>query len=115
MRIYAMNTVEQYIARSEPELQERLRTLRQLFFDMVPDTEESIRYTMPSFRVGRHYLYFGVYKKYIGFYPVYGLPEIEDRLTLFRAKGTKDTLHFRHNQPLPVELIREIIRLRMED
>ncbi len=110
-----MNTVEQYITRAEPDLQERLRTLRQLFFDMVPGAEESIRYNMPAFRVGRHYLYFGAYKKHIGFYPVYGMDEIDERLAPFRAKGTKDTLHFRHNQPLPVELIREIIRLRMAD
>lgn len=108
-----MNTVEQYITRAEPELQERLQTLRQLFWDIIPDTEEGIRYNMPAFRVGRHYLYFGVYKKHIGFYPVYGLVEIEDRLTPFRAKGTKDTLHFRHNEPLPVELIGKIIRRRM--
>ena len=65
-----------------------------------------------AFTVGKHHLYFAAYKKHIGFYPVYGLPEIEEQITPYRAKGTKDSLHFPRNKPLPVELIKEIIRLK---
>lgn len=109
-----MSEVEQYIAQFEPETRERLTMLRQLFFEVLPNTEESIRYKMPAFTVGKHHLYFAAYKKHIGFYPVYGLTEIEDQITPYRAKGTKDSLHFPHNKPLPVELIKEIIRLKEE-
>ena len=107
-----MNNVERYIAQFEPEVKDRLTVLRQLFFEVVPDTEESIRYNMPAFTVGRHHLYFAAYKKHIGFYPVYGLPEIEEQIAPYRAKGTKDSLHFPHNKPLPVELIKEIIKAK---
>jgi uncharacterized protein YdhG (YjbR/CyaY superfamily) len=109
-----MNEVEKYIAQFEPEIKDRLNVLRQLFFEVVPDTEESIRYKMPAFKVGKHHLYFAAYKKHIGFYPVYGLTEIEELITPYRAKGTKDSLHFPHSKPLPVELIKEIIRLKGE-
>ena len=109
-----MNEVEKYIAQFEPEIKDRLNVLRQLFFEVVPDTEESIRYKMPAFTVGKHHLYFAAYKKHIGFYPVYGLTEIEELITPYRAKGTKDSLHFPHSKPLPVELIKEIIRLKGE-
>ena len=109
-----MNSVEQYIAQFEPEIKERLILLRKTFFEVVPNTEESIRYNMPAFKVGKHHLYFAAYKKHIGFYPVYGLTEIEEQLVSFRAKGTKDTLHFPHNKPLPIELIKEVIRLKSE-
>lgn len=107
-----MNEVEQYIAQFEPEIKDRLITLRQLFFEVLPGTEESLRYKMPAFTVGKHHLYFAAYKKHIGFYPVYGLTEIEDQVAAYRAKGTKDSLHFPHNKPLPVELIKDIIRLK---
>jgi uncharacterized protein YdhG (YjbR/CyaY superfamily) len=107
-----MSDVEKYIAQFEPEIRDRLNVLRQLFFEVHPETKESIRYNMPAFTVGKHHLYFAAYKKHIGFYPVYGLPEIEDQITPYRAKGTKDSLHFLHNKPLPVELIREIVRLK---
>jgi uncharacterized protein YdhG (YjbR/CyaY superfamily) len=109
-----LNNVAQYIAQFEPEIKDRLTVLRQVFLEALPGTEESIRYNMPSFTVGKYHLYFAAYKKHIGFYPVYGLPEIEDQIAPYRAKGTKDSLHFPHNKPLPVELIKEIIRLKGE-
>jgi uncharacterized protein YdhG (YjbR/CyaY superfamily) len=69
---------------------------------------------MPAYKVGKHHLYFAAYKKHIGFYPVYGLNEIEDEVSEYRAKNTKDSLHFIHSKPLPIELIKRIIRLKSE-
>lgn len=109
-----MNEVEQYIMQFGPEIRDRLMELRQLFFEILPHTEESIRYNMPGFKVGKHHLYFAAYKKHIGFYPVYGLSGLEDELTIYRAKGTKDTLHFLHSQPLPIELLKKIIILKSQ-
>jgi hypothetical protein len=37
---------------------------------------------------------------------------IEDELSQFRAKGTKDSLHFLHSKPLPIALITKIIQLK---
>lgn len=88
-----MNEVEKYIQKFEPEVQEKLFTLRQVFFEVLPDTEESVRYKMPAFKVGKHHLYFAAYKKHIGFYPVYGLTEIEDEVSEYRAIKTKKGQH----------------------
>ena len=107
-----MNEVEVYITHFEPEIQSRLEILRQLFFEVLPNTEESIRYKIPAYKVGKNHLYFAAYKKHIGFYPVYGLSEIEDEVSKYRAKKTKDSLHFLLNQPLPIELIKKIIKMK---
>ncbi|WP_395047132.1 iron chaperone [Flavobacterium sp.] len=96
----------------EPDVQEKLNALRDVFFEVLPDTEESIRYKMPAFKVGKHHLYFAAYKKHIGFYPVYGLTEIEDKVSEYRAKNTKDSLHFMLDRPLPIELIKNIVKLK---
>jgi uncharacterized protein YdhG (YjbR/CyaY superfamily) len=106
-----MNEVENYLSMFEPEIQARLEILRQLFYEVLPDTEESVRYKMPAFKVGKYHLYFAAYKKHIGFYPVYGLTEIEDEVVEYRAKKTKDSLHFSHDKPLPVDLLKRIIKL----
>jgi uncharacterized protein YdhG (YjbR/CyaY superfamily) len=106
------NEVDSYISEFDLEIQARLNTLRQLFLDILPDTQESISYKIPCYTVGKHRLYFAGYKKHIGFYPVYGLEEIEDELSVFRAKGNKDSLHFLHREPLPVGLIKKIIQLK---
>lgn len=107
-----MTDVEKYISHFEPAVQEKLNTLRQLFFYMLPDTRECISYQMPSYKVGKHRLYFAAYKTHIGFYPVYDMDEIEDQLAIYRAKGTKGTLHFRLDKPLPIDLIKKIICLK---
>ena len=107
-----MNEIEHYISQFEPEIQSRLKILRQLFFEVLPDTEESIRYKMPAFKVGKSHLYFAAYKKHIGFYPVYGLTEIEEEVSKYRAIKTKDSLNFMLDKPLPIELIKKIITLK---
>jgi len=107
-----MNEVELYISQFEPEIQSRLEILRQLFFEVLPETEESIRYKIPAFKVGKHHIYFAAYKKYIGFYPVYGMTEIEEEVSKYRAKKTKGSLHFMLDKPLPIELIKKIITLK---
>lgn len=105
-----MTEVDKYIQQFEPDVREKLNTLRQVFFEVLPNTEESIRYNMPAFKVGKHHLYFAAYKKHIGFYPVYGLMEIEDQIAKYRSKNTKDTLHFMLDKPLPIDLIINIIK-----
>jgi uncharacterized protein YdhG (YjbR/CyaY superfamily) len=107
-----MNEVEIYIKQFEPDVQEKLNELRQLFFEVLPNSEETIRYKMPAYKVGKYHLYFAAYKKHIGFYPVYGLTEIEEEIVKYRAKKTKDSLHFMLDKPLPVELIKKIITLK---
>ena len=109
-----MNDIEKYISQFDNEIQLRLIELKQLFFEVQPECEESIRYNMPAYKVGKYHLYFAAYKKHIGFYPVYGLTELEEKISEYRAKGTKDSLHFMHNKPLPIDLVKEIIRLKAE-
>lgn len=104
-----METVDNYIKAFPEAVQERLNTLRQLFFQLIPDVEESIRYKMPAYKVGKHHLYFAAYKKHMGMYPVYGLGELENEIKSYRAKNTKDSIHFLHNEALPIELIKSII------
>lgn len=50
-----MTEVEKYILQFEPDVQEKLNTLRQIFFEILPDTEESIHYKMPAFKNGKHH------------------------------------------------------------
>lgn len=110
-----MNDVQTYIAQYDPNVQVRLNQLRNLFFELLPDTTESISYQIPAYRVGKHTLYFAAFASHIGFYPVYGLPDLEERMMPYRAKKAKHSLHFKHDQPLPMDLIRDIILLKSRD
>jgi len=101
--------IDDYIGKQTPETQARLSQIRQLFHDLLPDTKESISYDIPAFTVGKDRLYISAYKNHIGMYPMYGVPEIEDVIAPYRGVGTKDALHFKHTEPLPMDVVEKII------
>ncbi len=103
------DNIDLYIQAQESDVAERLTAIRKLFHEVLPDTEESMRYDMPAFTVGGYHLYMSAYKNHIGMYPMYGIPELEEKMLPYRGKGTKDALHFKHSEPLPIDLIKQII------
>ena len=103
------STVDDYINSQEPPIAERLSAIRAIFHKVVPGTQESIRYNMPAFTVGDDYLYMSAYKNHIGMYPMYGITTLNDKMSPYRGKGTKDALHFKHNEALPLDLIEQMI------
>lgn len=102
-------TTDEYIKAQSEDVAKRLTSIRQLFHKLLPSTEESIKYDIPAFSVGSHYLFMSAYKDHIGFYPMYGIPELDSEMLPYRGKGTKDALHFKHTEPLPMDLIEKII------
>ena len=102
-------SVDEYIDAQSPEVAARLTQIRELFHKTLPHTQESIRYDMPAFTVGDYHLYVSGYKNHIGMYPMYGVSELDMEILPFRGKNTKDAVHFKHSEPLPLELIEKII------
>lgn len=108
------NDVDAYISGlGEPGrvVAEQVRTLVR---NVVPDATEAIKYDMPAFQLnGRSFVYFAVWKKHVGLYPIYrGDFEFEELVAPYRAK--KDTLQFALDTPLPVELIKRVILAQMK-
>lgn len=101
--------IDKYIAHQPTVVSERLESIRTLFHTVLPDTQESIRYQLPAFSVGGYHLYISAYKNHIGMYPMYGIAELDEQMLPYRGKGTKDALHFKHTEPLPLKLIEKII------
>lgn len=102
-------TVDEYIQAQPKDIADRLTSIRKLFHKVLPETEESIRYELPAFTVGGEHLYISGYTHHIGMYPMYGIPELDEQLSPYRGEGTKDALHFKHTEPLPLDLIEKII------
>lgn len=108
------SSIDQYIAEFNPDIQERLTSIREIFHTLIPNCDEKISYAIPSFQVGSSRLYFAGFKHHIGFYPVHNFKELQSNLIPYLAKGTKGTLHFPHSQPLPTELIKKIIQYTLK-
>lgn len=105
-------SVDEYIAALDGEPKERIVAIRKAIHKAFPKAEESIRYDMPAFCGNGIHIYFAAFKNHTGMYAAYALGELEEQIKPYRGKGTKDSLHFLYKEPLPVELIIKIARLK---
>ena len=104
--------VDTYIEAAQPEAREKLLQLRAIVKATAPKAEESLSYKMPYYKYYGALVGFAAYKNHIGFFGA--LPaEYEDEL---RAYDTgKGTIRFPINKPLPIALIKKILRARMRE
>ncbi|MBU1243420.1 DUF1801 domain-containing protein [Myxococcota bacterium] len=103
--------VDAYIAAFPPEVRARLSVVRDLIRSLVPEATEVISYGIPTFDLHGHLVHFAGYARHIGFYPTSsGIEHFRDRLTGY--KSARGSVQFSHDEPLPVDLIREIVLFR---
>lgn len=108
--------IDDYIEQFPTEVQKKLTELRKIILDAAPDAEEVISYQMPAFKVnGERIVYFAGYKKHIGFYPFPSGVEEFERITGQYSKSGKGTIQFLLDQELPADLIKKIVKFRIEE
>jgi len=104
-----------YIQNAPKEVRRKLREVRTAIREAAPDSIETISYGMPfySFKGETGFqarlCYFGFLKKSIVFYtrPAF-LEEHMDEVETYLS--TKSALHFPLDRPIPVQLIRKLVR-----
>ncbi len=105
-------TVEAYIAGCPVEVQPVLRAIRETVRQAAPLAVEKIGYGMPTFAQGRVIVHFGAFKGHIGLFPPVREPDLLDRARPYAGK--KGNLRFPLDQPIPHDLIADIVRRRVE-
>lgn len=108
-------TVEQYIASFPKEVQVLLQLVRKTILQHAPDAVEGIAYGMPAYKLkGKPLVYFGGYRKHIGFYATpTGHSKFETELASY--KQGKGSVQFPLKQPIPYELIGKIVEFRVSE
>lgn len=106
----AASTIDGYISSCAAPQQEKLRQLREIIQKAVPKAEETISYAMPTFRLNnRNLVHFAANKNHIGMYPgPRVLEEFAGETTAFN--GSKGSIHFSYDKPLPKTLITRMIK-----
>lgn len=113
MRTTTPRTIDEYVAASTSDVRAILTQIRETVRAAAPDAEELISYRMPAFRLQRILVYFAAFKAHIGFYPpVSGDAILEKALSPYA--GPKGNLKFPLDQPMPYDLIRRIVLLRVK-
>ncbi|WP_165022416.1 iron chaperone [Dysgonomonas sp. ZJ279] len=106
--------IDEYIATFPEYVQNMMQELRSTIQRAAPDATEKISWGMPTFYLNRNLVHFAAYKKHIGFYP--GASAIElFKEKLDEYKTSKGAIQFSINKPLPVDLITQIVKYRVEE
>jgi len=104
-------TIDDYISGFPAEVAQVLTRIRQTVRSVAPDATERISYGMPTFWLRKDILHFGAFKEHIGIYPPVRDADLADRVAPYR--GEKGNLRFPLDQPIPYELIADIVKARV--
>jgi uncharacterized protein YdhG (YjbR/CyaY superfamily) len=108
------NPIDEYIADFEGEAKKKLIEIRELIRSLVPEAKEKISYGMPTFQLRGNLVHFAGYAHHIGFYPApSGIENFESRIAKY--KHAKGSVQFPLDEPLPVDLIRDIVEYRKRE
>ncbi len=107
----APKNVAEYLAKLPEEVQVVMENIKKLVKEAYPEAQEMITYLMPTYDLNGKRLYVAANKKHIGFYAIYNPTDFEDEIASYRA--AKDTVRFPLNEPMPYELIRKLIKLKL--
>jgi uncharacterized protein YdhG (YjbR/CyaY superfamily) len=114
MKPTGFKTIDQYIANFLPNIQAILQQIRQAIHETAPDAEETISYQMPAFKQNGVLVYFAAFKDHIGFFPTgSGVEAFKDKLSSY--KTSKGTIQFPLDKPIPLDLVKEIVRFRVSE
>jgi len=104
-----------YIAGFPADVQNKLQQLRELVRSLAPDAAEVISYGLPAFKQKSGMLvWYAAHTNHIGLYPRASVIEaFADRLKPY--KFAKGSIQFPFNQPLPIDLITDIVNFRIAE
>jgi len=104
------DVIQKYISQFPGDVQEKLLEIRRAIEDIIPEATQRISWGMPSYSIGNKFIiHFSVHKAHIS------LHVGTDTVVFFKNKltpysKTKSTIHLKFSDPIPQELMQEMIR-----
>ena len=108
-------TIDEYLAPLSNEKRAALQKLLRAIKSAAPKAEECISYQIPAFRLGgRMLVAFGAAANHCAFYPG-AYPVAAHKGELKAYDTSKGTIRFQADSPLPVTLVRKLVKHRMAE
>ena len=99
--------IDEYIAAQDESIQPRLNDIRSVLRAALPEAEERISWSMPTYWKGRNIVHFAASKKHLGIYPGdEAVAEFDEELADYDI--SKGTIRIPYDKELPIELIKRI-------
>jgi uncharacterized protein YdhG (YjbR/CyaY superfamily) len=114
MKMSAAKTIDEYLKSLPGDVRMTLEKLYKAIKSAAPDAEELISYGMPAFKHQGMLVYFAAFKDHCSFFPGSSqIVQLYDELKPF--KTSKGTIQFTVDKPLPVALVKKIVKARVEE
>ena len=107
--------VDAYIKAAPKTVQPMLRDLRQAIKAAAPKAEEKLSYGMPFYEYHGRLIYFGAHRNHVGMYPIIGREKDLYAKELKPYLAAKATLQFPIGQPLPITLVKKVVKQRAKE
>ncbi len=113
MKNIQAENIDQYIASFPKDIQKILEEIRATIRKAAPEAKEAIKYAIPTFVQNGNLVHFAAFKNHIGLYPApRALEEFKKELSAY--EGSKGTVKFPLDSPIPFPLIRKIVKFRVK-
>lgn len=108
-----MPEIDAYIDNAPDAARGPLSVLRELIRDEAPGATEKISYGIPTWHQRENLVHIAGYARHVGLYPgSAAIAAFADELAAYPTM--KGTVQFAHDRELPLELVRRIVRWRVE-
>ena len=109
-------TIDEYLGGVSEDKRPALERLRAAIRAAAPKAEECISYGLAAFRLnGRPLVAFGATEKHCAFYLMSSSTVEDHRNELKDYDTSKGTIRFQAEQPLPVALVRKLVKARLAE
>lgn len=106
-------SVDEYISTFPAPIQNKLKEMRRAVKSAAPEAGEKISYQIPTYTLHGNLVHFAGYEHHIGFYPgAVGVEEFKKEIKGY--KFSKGTIQFPLEEPLPLDLVKRIVKFRVK-
>jgi len=108
-------SVDEYLMRLPDAQRTVLQKVRKAIKETAPKAEESISYMIPAYKYKWALVYFAAFTNHCSLFGATKsiLKTFEEELRPFKTNG--GTIHFTPEKPLPIALIKRIVKMRMKE
>jgi uncharacterized protein YdhG (YjbR/CyaY superfamily) len=108
--------VREYLAALPPASRRRMKEMRAIIKSVAPAAVETFSYRIPGFRLdGKVFVYYAAFREHTSLYPMGDRIRRAHAGSLKGFKTSKGTIQFRLDQPLPVGLVKRLIKARVAE
>jgi uncharacterized protein YdhG (YjbR/CyaY superfamily) len=107
-------SVDDYISNADSRAKKALRDIRKTIKAAAPKAEEVISYQIPGYKYHGMLVFFAAWKTHISLYPAPWRAESLNK-EMSAYAGSKGTIKFPLDRPMPLALIKKMVKYRVKE